>query len=80
MPSVTEKHEIGKALSGDTLTSQWLVVDMFHFENIGFSKTVNTSEKYLVCADCEMGPIGWTDVGNKSEIYVSAERVEYANS
>ena len=80
MPSVTEKQEIGKGPSGDKLSAQWLVADMFHFENVGFSKTVNGSEKYLVCADCEMGPIGWTDVNNKTEIYVSAERVEYANS
>lgn len=80
LPSVTEKQEIGKDPSGDKLTLQWLVADMFHFENVGFSKTVNNCEKYLVCADCEMGPIGWTNVTNKSEIYVAAERVDYANS
>lgn len=80
MPSVTAKQEIGKEPSGDNLTSQWLVVDMFHFENVGFSNTVRGSEKYLICADCEMGPIGWTDVASNSEIFVAAERVDYTES
>ena len=30
---------------------------MFTFENIGFSNTVGDF-KYLICADCDMGPIG----------------------
>lgn len=80
MPNMTEKHVIGQDPSGDTLTLQWLVVDMFHFENIGFTKTVNDREKFLLCADCEIGPIGWTSTDNKDELYVSAERVKYANS
>lgn len=75
-----EKHKIGSEPVGDQLISQWLVKDMFHFENVGFSKTVNSCEKYLVCADCEIGPIGWTDVNNQKEYYVSAERVCYTNS
>lgn len=74
------KHEIGSEPGGDQLTSHWLVVDMFHFENIGFSNTVNAGDKYLVCADCEVGPIGWSNVNNKCEYYVAADRVHYANS
>lgn len=80
MPSMVEKHKIGSEPQGDQLTSQWLVEDMFHFENVGFTKTVNGGEKYLICADCEIGPIGWTDVRNNKEYYISAERVCYANS
>ena len=80
MPHMMEKHKIGSEPAGDTLTSQWLVEDMYHFENVGFTKNVNATEKYLVCADCEVGPIGWTDVNNRKEYYVSAERVCYSAS
>lgn len=80
MPSMIEKHKIGTEPAGDKLSEQWLVEDMFHFENVGFSKTVNLREQYLVCADCEIGPIGWTDINNRKEYYISAERVCYAHS
>src|SRR5438067_768399 len=36
----------------DSLESFWLVSDMFTFENVGFSNTVNNQTKYLVCANC----------------------------
>ena len=52
----------------------WLVGDMFTFENVGFSNTVGTM-KYLTCADCEVGPIGWQDTSKPEEIYVAHERV-----
>ena len=31
---------------------------MFDFDNVGFSKTVDDC-KFLTCADCEIGPIGY---------------------
>ena len=54
----------------------WLVGDMFTFENVGFSKTVNTT-KYLVCADCEIGPIGFLDIQEKNKHYVALGRVKH---
>lgn len=75
---MTEKYKIGEEPSGDNVTIFWLVQDMFHFENVGFSKTVNGSEQFLICADCEIGPIGWHNIRNKNEYYVAAERVTYA--
>ena len=77
---MTEKYRIGEEPQGDTLEDFWLVQDMFHFENVGFSKTVNGTEQYLICADCEIGPIGWHDMQNKKEYFVSAHRVRYATS
>ena len=74
LPSMTEQEP-----AGDTLVKHWLVEDMFHFENVGFSKTVQNI-KYLICADCEIGPIGWHDVNNKKEFFVACERVKYASS
>ncbi|KNC86997.1 hypothetical protein SARC_00890 [Sphaeroforma arctica JP610] len=48
----------------EAVTGFWEVSDMFDFENVGFSHSVkeDNSEdlvKYLTCADCEYGPIGW---------------------
>ncbi len=80
MPNMTGKHKIGTQPEGDTLTLFWLVEDMFHFENIGFSKVVSGCEQYLVCADCEIGPIGWTNINEKNKFFVATERVKYANS
>ena len=80
LPSMSEKYRIGSEPSGDQVTQFWLVEDMFHFENVGFSKTVNETVKYLICADCEKGPIGWHDVGNRKEYLVAAERVLYSSS
>ena len=74
---MTDKYSIGSELTGDTLTKFWLIEDMYHFENVGFSKTVEGTVKYLICADCEQGPIGWHDLNNKKEFLVAAERVQY---
>lgn len=52
-----------------------MVADMFHFENVGFSKNVGNI-KYLVCADCEVGPIGWHCIDTKIS-YVANQRVKH---
>lgn len=53
----------------------WSVDDIFKFENCGFSNTVD-GRKFLVCADCEMGPIGFQDLDSKM-CYVALDRVSY---
>jgi len=60
----------------DTLSNQWLVSEMFTFENVGFSNTVGTAQ-YLICADCEIGPIGFHDISVKTEFYIALSRVEH---
>ena len=40
------------------------VEDMFDFDNLGFTNTVGTI-KYLSCADCDVGPIGYHDLRTK---------------
>jgi len=42
----------------DLITECFQVKDPLQFENVGFSKTVD-NVKYLACADCELGPVGW---------------------
>jgi guanine nucleotide exchange factor len=66
----------------DTLESFWLVSDMFTFENVGFSNTVNNQTKYLVCANCERGPIGFSPINPSTrqlekEFYVAIDRIKY---
>ncbi|XP_030748199.1 guanine nucleotide exchange factor MSS4 homolog isoform X2 [Sitophilus oryzae] len=56
----------------------WAVEDMMTFYNVGFSNTVGNT-KYLTCADCEAGPIGYHDIPSKMS-YVALSRVLHSNS
>lgn len=56
-----------------TETDFLLVDDIFTFENMGFSHTVE-SRKYLACAECELGPIGYHDL-TSGKSYLSVTRV-----
>ncbi|OQV21369.1 hypothetical protein BV898_04578 [Hypsibius exemplaris] len=60
---------------GEVLHDFWLVSDMYTFENVGVSHTVG-GLKYLTCADCEIGPIGFQDLQQKEEFLVAWNRVE----
>ncbi|NXH15501.1 MSS4 factor, partial [Bucco capensis] len=62
--------------SGDVVREHWLVRDMFSFENVGFTRDVG-NVKFLVCADCEAGPIGWHCLDDKDSFYVALERVAH---
>ena len=55
----------------------WLVDNMYHFENMTFSKTVDNM-KYLSCCDCDIGPIGYQDLENDI-CYVTSSRVTYTD-
>ena len=39
---------------------------MTDFENVGFCNTVE-GIKYLICADCEIGPLGYHDTKSVAE-------------
>ncbi|KAG8911831.1 hypothetical protein FRC00_005765 [Tulasnella sp. 408] len=58
----------------------WLVTpNPMRFENIGFSKTVHTPGgilKMLSCADCDLGPLGYSEV-RTTEFWVACSRVAY---
>jgi hypothetical protein len=71
-----KKKKEGIDTTGETLTEFWKVGDMFTCENVGFSNTVNDI-KYLVCADCEVGPIGWHDINDKTAYYIALDRVQH---
>ena len=74
LPSMRQKKVV-EGLSGEDLEEFWMVEDMYHFENVGFSKAVDNI-KYLICADCEMGPIGFHNPASPKEFYVATARVK----
>ncbi|XP_069012296.1 guanine nucleotide exchange factor MSS4 [Embiotoca jacksoni] len=79
LPSMRKKSGLGAAdgsADGDTLTAHWVVDDMYTFENVGFTNDVGRI-KYLICADCEIGPIGWHCLDDKKSFYVALERVNH---
>lgn len=53
----------------------WEIADMFTFENIGFSNTVGDF-KFLICADCDMGPVGYHVTSSKKN-YIALARVKH---
>lgn len=59
----------------ESITDYWMVEDIYTFENIGVSRTVD-NVKYLACADCERGPVGWYDLSTKKS-YIALSRVKH---
>lgn len=78
LPSMKKKTALLASSSpdGDVLQDHWLVDDMFSFENIGFTKDVG-NVKFLICADCEIGPIGWHCLDDKKSFYIALDRVSH---
>lgn len=63
-------------LQSEKITEFYHVENMYTFENIGFTLTVD-NYKYLSCADCDAGPVGYYDMNTKHS-YVALSRVEHA--
>ncbi|NXO03521.1 MSS4 factor, partial [Rhinopomastus cyanomelas] len=76
LPAMRKKAAAAAGSGGDLLREHWLVRDMFSFENVGFTRDVG-NVKFLVCADCEAGPIGWHCLDDKDSFYVALERVAH---
>eukprot|EP00054_Salpingoeca_dolichothecata_P002926 m.24535 g.24535 ORF g.24535 m.24535 type:complete len:141 (-) comp13397_c0_seq1:30-452(-) len=61
----------------ETISSFWVVGDMFAFENVGFSHAVG-DVKYLTCAECEIGPIGYhIPSATPKQYLIATERIRY---
>jgi len=61
----------------EVLKQFFRVEDMFDFDNIGFTNTVETT-KFLSCADCDVGPLGYHDLTTKIS-FLSLARVGYSD-
>ncbi|CAG8489913.1 16022_t:CDS:2 [Funneliformis mosseae] len=54
----------------------WALYDIMAFENIGVSKTIDTGIKYLCCAVCDVGPLGYNDTkSTTNEFLIAVDRV-----
>lgn len=79
IPAFRQKKDIVSNAANIELESTnrfWLAHDMYTFENIGFTNTVD-NKKYLICADCEMGPVGIQNLDNPTEFLVCLNRVKH---
>ena len=73
---VVKKNDEGVVhIAKEKLAQFYCVEDMFDFDNVGFSKNVD-EVKYLICADCEAGPIGYHDLRTKKS-YVALSRISH---
>ena len=79
---IEEAHDIplinNKAGCGNNekLNQFWLVDNMMKFENIGFTNTVN-NHKYLICADCEIGPLGFQNLDEPNKLFLAIQRIKH---
>ncbi|KAG2127985.1 Mss4-like protein [Suillus clintonianus] len=82
---ITEKslHPDLQALPAPPATTQWWLVtpNVMDFENIGFTRPVQQDVaakklKFLICAECDLGPLGWCEEGGK-EFWLACSRVGY---
>ncbi|KAI8807846.1 Mss4-like protein [Cladochytrium replicatum] len=56
----------------------WKVKDQMTFENVGVSRAYSdTDVRFLICADCERGPIGCRTAAQ--DYIVFADRVKYGS-
>jgi hypothetical protein len=83
IPSMRQRRELASAgaeqqvIENEKINEFWLVNDMLTFENIGFTNTVD-KKKFLICADCEIGPIGYQNLDKPDEFLVCINRVKHA--
>ncbi|XP_017016123.1 guanine nucleotide exchange factor MSS4 homolog [Drosophila takahashii] len=79
VPLMMQKQDrTADSLNSEPLKDFWLVKDMMTFENIGFSHTVD-GRKFLVCADCERGPVGYHDLTTR-HCFLALKRVVHKDS
>ncbi|KAG1765545.1 hypothetical protein EDD22DRAFT_880418 [Suillus occidentalis] len=71
------------ALPAPPATAQWWLVapTVMEFENIGFTNPVQQDAaapklKFLICAECDLGPLGWCEAG-VDEFWLACSRVGY---
>jgi len=74
---VMHKKQEDAGIKKETMKQFYVVNDMYDFDNIGFTKAVdNNTIKYLICADCEVGPLGWHCISSKKN-FVALARVKH---
>ncbi|KAI9183297.1 hypothetical protein H9P43_004214 [Blastocladiella emersonii ATCC 22665] len=79
LPRLVASEASDEDNDGEVETEYFEVRDMMQFENIGFTKTLNGAVKFLTCADCDLGPLGFQEVGANAYTgcFLHASRVRY---
>jgi len=84
-PPEDRPHPLLPTLPAAPATTQWWLVtpSPMAFENIGFSRPVPSQNqatdkklKLLACAECDLGPLGWSEEGG-TEFWLACARVGY---
>lgn len=82
-PTSQGRHPLLAALPPSPETTAWWLVtpSPMEFENVGFSQPVSQlaerpALKLLICAECDLGPLGWCEQGGK-EFWLACQRVSY---
>ncbi|KIL62801.1 hypothetical protein M378DRAFT_40672, partial [Amanita muscaria Koide BX008] len=79
------KHSLLPMLPDPPETTHWWLVtpSPMTFENIGFTRPISITTaflepqmKLLTCAECDLGPLGWSAVGG-TEFWLACSRVAY---
>lgn len=73
-----KKTEPSDQFETEEFNEFWIIDDMFTFDNVGFSNTIG-NHKFLICADCEMGPVGYHDLESKKS-FVALARVKHESA
>lgn len=76
LPLCRQKKD-GVSVEKERIDSWWRVEKMLDFDNIGFTHA-SEGVKYLVCADCEMGPVGYLSLESQAH-YIAISRVTHGN-
>ncbi|OMJ27482.1 Guanine nucleotide exchange factor MSS4 [Smittium culicis] len=77
---ITDNSGSGNDSHLDTEGFYWCVSDVFKFENIGMSKPVDGNLRYLICADCDCGPLGYHDPNSVEVQYLKQDKNENSSS
>ena len=60
----------------ESVSGAWAVGDMYDFANVGFTVPDEAGVKFVACAECELGPLGFHRAGEEpAAYYVIAGRV-----
>nr|XP_022899837.1 guanine nucleotide exchange factor MSS4 homolog [Onthophagus taurus] len=72
LPLMSQRKDT-HVIETEKVSQFWTVDNIYTFYNVGFSNTVD-NKKYLICGDCEAGPVGYHDVETKKS-YVALIRI-----
>ncbi|XP_047540243.1 guanine nucleotide exchange factor MSS4 homolog [Vanessa atalanta] len=75
LPLMQQDTRKDAGIQNEKVNEFYHVENMYTFENIGFTHTVD-NYKYLSCADCDAGPVGYYDMNTKHS-YVALSRVNH---